>query len=44
MQFGSEVGAQLGIGVGVGERQAISAHDAVGSIMLLAAQAEQARC
>lgn len=44
MQFGSEVRAQIGIGVGVGKRQAIGAHDAVGLIMLLAAQAEQAHC
>lgn len=42
-QFGSEVGTRLGIGVGVGKRQATDAHDAVGSIMLLAAQAEHKR-
>lgn len=42
-QSGSEVGTRLGIGVGVGKRQTTDTHDAVGSIMLLAAQAEHIR-
>lgn len=41
MEFCSEIGAQIGIGVGVGKRQATDAHDAVGLIMLLAAQDAQ---
>lgn len=41
MELSSDVGAQLGIGLGVGKRRTTNAHDAVGAIMLLAAQAAQ---